>query len=96
MRSDADQPRPPTPSWQKALQEASAYAGLGMQLALSMAFFVVVGYLLDRWLDTDPWLLVAGAVVGMAAIFVQLFRVVGEMNRQSEDRRRQKDEAADA
>ncbi len=65
------------------MQESSGYLGLGMQLALSMVFFVVGGYLLDRWLGTAPWLLIAGAVLGMVAFFVQLFRVVGEMNKRS-------------
>lgn len=91
MHNASDEPRPQAP-WQKDLREGGRYAGLGMQLALSMAFFVVVGYFLDRWLGTSPWLLVGGAVVGMAAIFVQLFRTVGEMNRQSEARRRRKEE----
>ncbi len=66
-----------------------------MQLALSMAFFVGGGYLLDRWLDTAPWLLVAGAVLGMVAIFLQLFRVVAEVNRVSQAQRQErKDEEA--
>ena len=68
------------------MREASPYLGLGMQLALSMIFFVGAGYLLDRWLGTDPWLLVVGAVLGMVAVFIHLFRLVGELNKQSEDR----------
>lgn len=63
------------------MREASPYMGLGMQLALSMVFFVGGGYLLDRWLDTSPWLLVAGAVLGMVAVFVNLFRLVAELNK---------------
>lgn len=72
------------------LQESSGYATLGMQLGLSMAFFVGVGYLLDRWLDTSPWLLVAGAVLGGIAFFVQIFRVLAQLNRDSTARRKER------
>ena len=51
-----------------------------MQLAISMVTYVAIGYFADRWLGTQPWLLVAGAVVGMIAFFVQLYRMVGRMN----------------
>lgn len=70
-------------SWRAAMHEASPYLGLGMQIALSMAFFVGGGYLLDRWLSTTPWLLVAGAVLGMIAIFVQIIRVSQELGAKS-------------
>lgn len=70
-------------SWRAAMHEASPYLGLGMQIALSMAFFVGGGYLLDRWLGTTPWLLVAGAVLGMVAIFVQIIRVSQELSAKS-------------
>ncbi|MFQ5570781.1 MAG: AtpZ/AtpI family protein [Rhodothermales bacterium] len=74
---------PPHTSWQASFREASPYLGLGMQLALTMAFFVVGGYLLDRWLGTTPWLVIAGAVLGMVAVFVHLFRIASELNKKS-------------
>jgi F0F1-type ATP synthase assembly protein I len=75
---------------QESLGDASPYLGLGMQLGLTMAFFVGVGYFLDRWLDTSPWLLTAGAVVGMVALFVQIFRVVADLNKQTTARAKKK------
>ena len=39
--------------------------------------FGVAGYLLDRWLGTAPWLLLAGLIVGMVVgllVVVQLVR----------------------
>lgn len=75
---------------QESLGEASPYLGLGMQLGLTMVFFVGVGYGLDYWLGTSPWLLTAGAVVGMVALFVQIFRVVADLNRQSTARAKKK------
>jgi len=43
--------------------------GAGFQLAFSILFFAGMGYLLDRWLDTAPWLLLLGLLVGLAAGF---------------------------
>ena len=82
--------RPVTGSWQQSLHEASSYISLGMQLALTMVFFVGGGYFLDRWLGTEPWLLLVGAVLGMAAVFVHLFRLVAQLNKKSEARRKAK------
>jgi ATP synthase protein I len=42
---------------------------------------VVVGYLLDRWLKTAPWLLLAGIVLGTVGAFASLFRIVSRLNK---------------
>lgn len=54
-----------------------------MQLAGSMGFYVLAGYLADRWLGTTPWLLVAGSGLGMVAFFVQVYRLVSRLNEES-------------
>ena len=59
------------------MHEAGPYLGLGVQFALTMAFFTLGGYGLDYWLGTSPWFTVGGALLGMAALFAQLFRVAG-------------------
>lgn len=74
------------------MREASPYLGLGIQVALTMGFFVGAGYLLDLWLGTTPWLLIGGAVLGMVAIFVLLFRLVGELNRKSAAQKKAREE----
>ena len=60
--------------------------GLGMQLALTMVFFVAGGHYLDRWLDTAPWLLLAGALLGIVSVFVYLFRIVDQLSNRSNPR----------
>lgn len=74
-------------NWQAGLRDAGPYLGLGMQLALTMVFFTGVGYLLDRWLGTEPWLLIVGAVTGMIALFVHLVRVTTTVNRERRGKR---------
>jgi F0F1-type ATP synthase assembly protein I len=59
-----------------------------MQIALSMALFVGLGYAADAWLGTLPWGTVAGAVVGMVVLFYHLLQVLDEMNRASDRQRK--------
>ncbi len=90
---DKGPPRGPvrTEDWRAGLREAGPYLGLGMQLAFTMLFFVGLGYFIDRRFGTLPWFLIGGAVVGMTAVFIQLFRVSAEMSAQAKaDRERRK------
>ncbi|AEN72238.1 AtpZ/AtpI family protein [Rhodothermus marinus] len=72
-----------TSSMQEALRALGPYMGLGLQLALGMAFFAVGGYLLDRWLGTLPWLTLVGVVLGLVAIVAKLWQVNALLQRRS-------------
>lgn len=62
-------------SVQEALRALGPYMGLGLQLALGMAFFAGGGYLLDQWLGTLPWLTLLGVVLGLVAVGAKLWQV---------------------
>lgn len=64
----------PRNSFHDAFREAGPYLTLGLELGLTMIVWSVIGYLLDSWLDTMPWLTMAGVLVGMASLFIQLVR----------------------
>jgi F0F1-type ATP synthase assembly protein I len=53
-----------------------SYVGVGTEIAVPL----LVGVLLGRWLDkrfgTEPWILIAGSLLGMAAGFLAFFRTV--------------------
>jgi ATP synthase protein I len=57
----------------------------GMAYAAAVSLFAAVvsgliaGWLLDRWLGTGPWLLVAGIVLGAAAGFYELIRITSKI-----------------
>jgi F0F1-type ATP synthase assembly protein I len=51
------------------LPAAIQLAGLGWYLALCIAGGIVGGALADSWLDTKPWLTLAGLFIGLAAAF---------------------------
>lgn len=40
---------------------------MGLELLAATLTWAGIGHLLDRWLGTTPWLLVAGAILGNAA-----------------------------
>lgn len=51
-----------------------AYAA-ALTLVASVVSFCGLGWLLDKWLGTDPWLLIAGIVVGSAAGLFEFVRL---------------------
>ena len=42
---------------------------------------IIVGYLLDRWLKTSPWMIVTGIVLGLTSAIIGLIRIVNHLNR---------------
>jgi len=59
-------------------QEINRKSGLAYAAAFSLFAAVVagliLGWLLDRWLGTRPWLLLAGIVLGSAAGLYEFIR----------------------
>jgi ATP synthase protein I len=57
----------------------------GMAYAAAFALFasvvsgLIAGWLLDRWLGTAPWLLVAGIILGAAAGFYEFIRITSKI-----------------
>jgi F0F1-type ATP synthase assembly protein I len=41
-------------------------AGVGIEFAVAIGLFTVIGYLIDRWLGSKPWGVIVGAAVGFA------------------------------
>ena len=53
--------------------------GAALVLFSSVIGFCAVGWLLDRWLGTKPWLLVLGIVLGAIAGFYQFIRLTSRL-----------------
>ena len=53
-----------------------ASSGIGLMLVAAVVLFTVAGYGLDRWLDTGPWLMVAGVFVGFAVGLAYLVFII--------------------
>jgi F0F1-type ATP synthase assembly protein I len=50
--------------------------GLGIEMAVAIVICMYAGYRMDRWLETAPWFFLAGAFLGIAIGFYNLFRRV--------------------
>jgi len=65
-------------------EEINRKSGIAYAAAFSIFAGVVsgliVGWLLDRWLGTRPWLLVVGLVVGAIAGFYEFVRMSSELS----------------
>ena len=55
--------------------EAGDMMGAGLQFAASILLFLFLGMWADRRLGTDPWLLIAGIVLGSAAGLFEFVRL---------------------
>lgn len=61
---------------QNVNRKSGALIGAVMALSSSIVSCLIVGWLLDRWLGTSPWLIVVGIIVGSVAGFMHLIRVM--------------------
>jgi ATP synthase protein I len=61
---------------QNSVQRAGPAAAASYSLIGAILLFGGIGYACDRWFGTEPWCLVGGLIVGMAAGFYQLARAV--------------------
>ncbi len=69
----------------EALAQLAPYLSLGWQLALTMVFFLGLGFLVDRWLGTTPLFLIIGALFGLIGIFWQIYQVAQEASSKKKD-----------
>ncbi len=65
-----DKPRRPD------LRRLSELASLGLILPSSIAVGLFIGYFLDRWLGTAPWLLLSFTVLGIVSGLLSLLRAL--------------------
>ena len=63
------------PSDQDENRKAGFAYAAGITLVAVVVTFCGLGYLLDKWLGTDPWLLIAGIVLGSAAGLFEFVRL---------------------
>lgn len=79
----------PDPSGERkrVVREVGRFTGFGLAWALSVLFFLLIGYWLDGKLGTLPWLTMLGAFIGAAGGFVSLYRGITAAAAHEKDRR---------
>jgi ATP synthase protein I len=63
------------------LRQLARLSTIGVTLVAATAIGLAIGYGLDRWLGTGPWLTLTFTLFGIVAGFVNLFRDVGLLGR---------------
>ncbi len=58
----------------------AAYSSVGLMFPVSTVVGAAMGYLLDKWLNTAPYLLVIFTLYGVAAGFWNLYKVTKRMS----------------
>ncbi|MFA6147513.1 MAG: AtpZ/AtpI family protein [bacterium] len=73
-------------------RELGKYSALGLEMALSVVIGMGIGYYLDRWLGTGPWLMIVWIALGFAAGVRSLYRAAvrsgKDLERDEEERRK--------
>jgi ATP synthase protein I len=55
-------------------RELGRYSALGLEMAISVVIGLAIGYYLDKWLGTSPWLTIVWIGLGFAAGVRSLYR----------------------
>lgn len=63
------------------LRQLARLSTIGIALVAATAIGLLIGYGLDRWLGTRPWLTMLFTLFGIVAGFLNLFRDVGLIGR---------------
>lgn len=65
-------------------QNENRRSGMAYAAALSLFFTVAtllgLGWLLDRWLATSPWLMIVGIVLGSALGLYEFIRITSKLD----------------
>jgi ATP synthase protein I len=65
----------------RTVRSVGALSAVGLSLVVAIVMGAAIGYGLDAWLGTKPWLFLLGFVMGVAAGVVSVFRVVDAVSR---------------
>ncbi|NKB87515.1 MAG: hypothetical protein GKS06_04790 [Acidobacteria bacterium] len=81
---EPDQDRSNVPEWLSGLRDGAQQFGsighVGLMFPVSIAFGMGIGYLLDGWLDTAPWLMLLGFFFGVATATRELLRAAAKLD----------------
>jgi F0F1-type ATP synthase assembly protein I len=57
----------------KTIKTLGFVSTVGLSMGIAIALGSLIGYYLDKWLDTSPWLLLVFLGFGIAAAFRNLY-----------------------
>jgi len=60
------------------------YSSLGLEMGISVAVGIVIGYFLDGYFKTSPYLTIIFMIFGIAAAFKTIFILLRKVERENE------------
>lgn len=69
-------------------RELGRYSALGFEMSLSVVIGLGIGYYLDKWLGTAPWLMILWLGFGFAAGVRSLYRAAKRSEKELEKQER--------
>jgi ATP synthase protein I len=76
---------PPGEDKVRLIKQVASYSTLGLEMSLSVAVGVAIGYYLDKWMNTAPWFLIIFIFLGVAAGFRSLYRAWKRLEREEKE-----------
>lgn len=70
-------------------RELGRYSALGFEMALSVLIGIGIGYYLDKWFGTAPWLMIIWLGFGFVAGFRSLYRAALRSEKEQEKENRE-------
>lgn len=68
----------------EAMQLLGNVGTIGMQLVVATFIGLAMGYFLDKWLGTEPWMLIIFLLLGIVAGFRDVYREAMRLQRNAE------------
>ena len=72
----------------KIIKELAPYMNLGLQMAITICLFALLGWWLDGWFNTKPMMILICSLLGVAVAMYSFFRTISNL----EKRKKQKSE----
>ena len=63
-----------------AIRQSGLVYGAVISLVFSVLAMLLVGWALDRWLGTEPYLIVTGIILGAVAGFYQFIKLISRLS----------------
>jgi ATP synthase protein I len=70
----------------KQYKQLWRYSSIGLEMGFSVAIGAAIGYFLDRYFNTAPWLTMIFLILGVVAGFRSLFSMMKDIDK--DDRKR--------
>jgi F0F1-type ATP synthase assembly protein I len=68
---------PPAKGPEESSLKGTQFISLGIEMVVPIVLLMYIGYRLDAWLGSKPWLFLLGALLGIAVGFYGMFKRVG-------------------